>query len=227
MKFNFFIFNFFFRCLVVYSLFQFLMSQDLWVENESYNSVLPAGTVVQVAFAVDFTINSQKNSTKEVNANPLAQGVSGRLLSFLLGSLGTELGDAVANSNNEELQNLKQLSGNLAGTLGNFDPVARNYPIVIRREFTINGEPETILLTGTVSENSANQNQVIPAQQIANLSFTFNSLSDSFSITENDIENFDLSPSGITNQNNNLLQEGKRREIFVKYFNWILKDLFD
>ncbi len=204
-------------------LISLLSPQDLWVENDIYNSTLPVGSVVSVEFDVDFDIDLQNNLTKELNSSPLSREIGERFLDFLPATLA----ETLTQQNSDQIENRKQISGTLAATLGNYNPTSKTYEISISRNFFINNETESLTLSGVVAESAIGEDNIVSANQIANISFFFNSIDDSFNVTLNDFDNFDLSSTGITNVNNNQLNESKRQELFVKYFNWILKDLFN
>ena len=214
-----------FKWFVVFSLWLvfYPYPQGLWVERDVYNSNLADGSTVSVVFDVDFDINLRNNLIKELGDFPASREISEKFLDFL----PTPLGQALAENNNKQIENSKRITGSLAGTLNNYNPINDTYQINISRNFFVNGESETLALNGTVRQDSISEDGIVPSSRIANVNFVFNSLSDTFTITPDDIDNFDLSPTGITNENNNILNNNKRQEIFIKYFNWILKNLFN
>ena len=119
-----------------------------------------------------------------------------------------------------------RVRGTLAGVINSYNPSSKTYVISAVRSLNINNEKETINLRGVIKAEDLDSEQTILAHRIANLSLGFNSDYEDFSVKESDFDNLDLSPSSLTNQNNNLLKEAKRKELFLKYFNWTVKGLF-
>ncbi len=215
--------------LIIYISFivSIITAQDIWDDENGEiftdKKILPSGTIVKIIFDNELVASYQSSLSTMNRKQAGTPEINSEYFNFLPDIAVTKSDSADTDT---EISREENIDGKISAQLQNFNKKTGNYTVRASHTVVINGRDEKIDLAALVAGDKIKSDKTVKSEDLANVRLVFTGVmvqKQKETVTEDDFSSLEFITKA---SNESSLTPEKKKQLFIDYFNMILKELF-